>query len=151
MSESALTRDGAWLLIVIVVVLVLAAAFLATRRFALERGGGTVECGLRRPGRNRGRWRLGVASYQPDELRWYTAFGVTPRPTVTFPRRDLAVLSRRIPDPAEAASLGPGRVVVQCRLTVGETVELALHESALTGLLAWLESGPPGSHVGWPT
>ena len=30
----------------------------------------------------------------------------------------------------------------------GGTVELALAESALTGLLAWLEAAPPGSHYG---
>jgi hypothetical protein len=29
----------------------------------------------------------------------------------------------------------------------GGTVELALAESALTGLLSWLEAAPPGSHV----
>jgi hypothetical protein len=27
-------------------------------------------------------------------------------------------------------------------------VELALGEAALTGLLAWLEAAPPGSHLG---
>ena len=28
------------------------------------------------------------------------------------------------------------------------TVELALGEAALTGLLSWLEAAPPGSHLG---
>jgi hypothetical protein len=28
------------------------------------------------------------------------------------------------------------------------TVELALGEAALTGLLSWLEASPPGSHLG---
>ncbi|HTQ91751.1 MAG TPA: DUF2550 family protein [Streptosporangiaceae bacterium] len=28
------------------------------------------------------------------------------------------------------------------------TVELAMGEAALTGLLAWLEAAPPGSHLG---
>ena len=28
------------------------------------------------------------------------------------------------------------------------TVELALGEAALTGLLVWLEASPPGSHLG---
>jgi hypothetical protein len=41
-------------------------------------------------------------------------------------------------------------IVVECKL--GEdsgqpTVELALGESALTGLLSWLEAAPPGSHL----
>ena len=29
----------------------------------------------------------------------------------------------------------------------GGTVELALGEAALTGLLSWLEAAPPGSHL----
>jgi hypothetical protein len=71
------------------------------------------------------------------------------RPDVVFPRRDLTVVSRRLPTDAEAASLGPGMVVVECK--VGEdtgTIELALGEEALTGLLSWLEAAPPGSHLG---
>jgi hypothetical protein len=56
------------------------------------------------------------------------------------------VVSRRLPDSAEEASLGPGRVVIECKLPDEATVELALAESALTGLLAWLESAPPGTH-----
>ena len=94
------------------------------------------------------------------------------RPDVVFPRRDLTVVSRRPPTEAEAASLGPGMIVVECRLGEdsgqfgpapdgfdpapgpgagigpGGTVELAMGEEALTGLLAWLEAGPPGSHFG---
>jgi Protein of unknown function (DUF2550) len=81
------------------------------------------------------------------------------------------VVSRRLPTEAEAASLGPGMIVVECQLGEdsgqfgpapgqgsapgpggaagpGGTVELALGEEALTGLLAWLEAAPPGSHFG---
>ena len=94
------------------------------------------------------------------------------RPDVVFPRRDLTVVSRRLPTEAEAASLGPGMIVVECQLGEdsgqfgparpggggpgdgvrgpgpGGTVELALGEEALTGLLSWLEAAPPGSHLG---
>jgi Protein of unknown function (DUF2550) len=157
LAGTALALDGAWLLGTIVIVLVLAAVVLALRRVLIERGGGTVECGLRKPAGatpdqpafHRGRWRLGVASYQEDELRWYSAFGISTRPDHTFGRRSLSVVSRRRPDADEAVSLGPDRVIVQCRLPSAETVELALAESALTGLLAWLEAAPPGSHYGW--
>jgi hypothetical protein len=118
-----------------------------------------------------------VASYRPEELWWFGALGVTMRPDVVFPRRDLTVVSRRLPTEAEAASLGPGMIVVECRLGEdssqigpasgqgsapgpdgepgqggepgpGGTVELAMGEEALTGLLAWLEAAPPGSHLG---
>jgi uncharacterized protein DUF2550 len=209
-----LALDAAWLLAAFLVILVLAAGGIAARRFLLERGGGTVECGLRR---QNGSWRLGVARYRGEELRWYGIFGLSVRPDEVFPRRDLTVVSRRLPTEAEAASLGPGMVVVECRL--GEdtsqlgsgsggggpgagdsqaaasgpgadsgpeassdsdaasasgsaedtgpseaagpsgaagaapprepvTVELALGEAALTGLLSWLEAAPPGSHLG---
>ena len=166
-----LALDAAWLLAAFLVLAILAAAGIAVRRFLLERGGGTVECGLRK---GSGSWRLGVASYQPEELRWFGVFGLSMRPHEVFPRRDLTVLSRRLPSDAEAATLGPGMIVVECKLGEdssqfgppapggaagqalrrsrapgpGGTVELALGEAALTGLLAWLEAAPPGSHLG---
>ena len=210
-----LALDAAWLLAAFLLILVLAASGIAARRFLLERGGGTVECGLRR---QNGSWRLGVARYRGEELRWYGIFGLSVRPDEVFPRRDLTVVSRRLPTEAEAASLGPGMIVVECRLgedtsqlgsgsggsgsggsgsggsgsggggpgtgdsqaaasgpgadsgpeassdsgtaPAGEpetgaarppepvTVELALGEAALTGLLSWLEASPPGSHLG---
>ncbi len=191
----ALALDAAWLFAACLVILVVAAASIAARRFLLERGGGTVECGLRK---GNGPWRLGLASYQREELCWFGIFGLSMRPDEVFPRRDLTVVSRRLPSDAEAASLGPGMIVVECKL--GEdggqlgspapdggapasggargapgsggargapasgsargapasggargapgagTVELALGEAALTGLLSWLEAAPPGSH-----
>ena len=147
----ALALDAAWLLAAVLVILILAAVGIAARRFALERGGGTVECGLRK---GDGPWRLGLASYQSEELYWFSMFRVSMRPEETFPRRKLTVVSRRLPSDAEAASLGPGMIVVECQLGDGDareqgsTVELALADSALTGLLSWLEAGPPGSHLG---
>jgi Protein of unknown function (DUF2550) len=156
----ALALDAAWLFAAFLIILVLAAVGIAARRFLLERGGGTVECGLRSPN---GSWRLGLASYQREELCWFGALGLSMRPDVVFPRRDLAVVSRRLPTEAEAASLGPGMIVVECQLsqdsespglalagTPGQSqaVELAMGEAALTGLLAWLEAAPPGSHLG---
>jgi hypothetical protein len=166
----AVALDAAWLFAAFLVVLILVAVGIAARRFLLERGGGTVECGLRKGG---GPWRLGVASYQREELYWFSAFRVSMRPEETFPRRDLTVVSRRLPNDAEEASLGPGMIVVECQLGndapasegsdpgpgsgpgpgsdsggPAATVELALTESALTGLLSWLEAGPSGSHLG---
>ena len=176
----ALALDAAWLLAALLLVLILVAVGIAARRFLLERGGGTVECGLRK---GSGPWRLGLASYQLEDLYWFGVFRMSMRPEETFPRRDLSVVSRRLPSNAEAASLGPGMIVVECQLGEGSPegrdlpgpgsgpdgsgsgsgsgsgrgsgsggaeamVELALAESALTGLLAWLEAAPPGSHRG---
>ena len=141
--STAIALDAAWVFAAFLVIVVLCAIGLAIRRMLLDRGGGTVECALRRPG---GTWRLGVAAYEEDELRWYDAVGVLLSPEEVLARRTLSVASRREVYPAEAALLGQGMVVVSC--TVGEmpeTVELAMTEDALTGFLAWLESAPPGS------
>jgi len=142
--STAIALDAAWVFAAFLVIVVLCAIGLAIRRMLLDRGGGTVECALRRPG---GTWRLGVAAYEEDELRWYDAVGVLLSPEEVLARRTLSVASRREVYPAEAALLGRGMVVVSC--TVGEmpeTVELAMTEDALTGFLAWLESAPPGSY-----
>jgi len=145
--SEALALDAAWLFAAFLMILVLAAVGIAARRYLLERGGGTVECGLREPG---GSWRLGVASYQREELNWFGVFGISMRPEAVFPRRDLSVVSRRMPTDAEASILGPGMIVVEFSFGDAGSVELALGESALTGLLSWLEAAPPGSHLGVP-
>jgi hypothetical protein len=135
--------DAGWLIAVLLALVVAAAVGVAGRRALLERGGGTVECGLRPAGEDHP-WRLGVASYQPDELRWHQVFGLMLRPNATFPRRSLTVVSRRSPDAAEQASLGPGVVVVECHAgEAAQAMELAMSEAALTGFLAWLEATPP--------
>ena len=119
--------DAVWLFAAFLVLLVVAAVVLATRRFLLERSGGTVECALRRlnadgepdhvglpwHGLGHGGWRLGVLSYQRDELYWYGALGVLLRPEQVFQRRALAVVSRRPADEPEVAALGVGRIVVE--------------------------------------
>jgi hypothetical protein len=140
----ALALDAAWLFAAFLILLVLAASGIAARRFLLERRGATVECGLRQRGR---RWRLGLASYQLDEFRWYRIFGFSMRPEQTFARRDLVVVARRPPTGEEVTILGPGRIVAECQADGSGPVDLALAEPALTGLLAWLESAPPGSHL----
>jgi hypothetical protein len=142
--STAIALDAAWIFAAFLVIVVLAAAGLAFRRILLDRRGGTVECGLRRPS---GNWRLGVAAYEADELRWYDTVGVLLSPEEVLKRRTLSISERRDADPAETALLRPGMVVVTCRAgEVPETVELAMAEAALTGFLAWLEAAPPGSY-----
>ena len=148
--------DAVWIFAVVLVLIVLAAAVLASRRYLLERSGGTVECGLRSPAGS-GSWRLGVLSYQPDSLSWHGALGVLLRPEYVFHRRALSVVARRPAEPAESVTLGADRIVVEVAAkpapddsapVPGEHVELAMSEQALTGFLAWLEASPPGSHLG---
>jgi hypothetical protein len=148
--------DAVWIFAVVLVLIILAAAALATRRYLLERSGGTVDCALRSPAGS-GSWRLGVLLYAPDSLQWYGALGILLRAEQTFHRRSLSVISRRTADPSEIVALGDGRIVVEISVKppadasgspAGEHVELAMTEQALTGFLAWLESSPPGSYLG---
>ncbi len=147
--------DAVWIFAAVLVLLVLAAAVIATRRYLLERGGATVECALRHPV-GTGAWRLGVLSYQRDEVAWYGALGALLRPDRVLHRRALTVVSRRDPLPSETVALGADRVIVEVATKPpadssgspgGEHVELALTDQALTGFLAWLEAAPPGSHL----
>lgn len=148
--------DAVWILAVVLVLIVLAAAALASRRYLLERNGGTVDCALRVPAGD-GSWRLGVLLYAHDSLRWHGALGVLLRPERVFHRRSLTVISRRPADATETVTLGEDRIVVEVSVEPpadgtekpeGEHVELAMTDQALTGFLAWLEASPPGSHLG---
>jgi uncharacterized protein DUF2550 len=128
--------------IAVAVVIICAAAVVVVRRGLIERGG-SVDCGLRRSSDRR--WRIGLAEYQPDELRWHPVFGVRLRPSEVLRRRELSVVTRRPADAAETSRLGSGTVVVECATGAADGhVELALSEGALTGFLAWLEAAPPG-------
>ena len=142
----ALAVDAAWLFAAFLLLLVLVASGIAARRFLLERGGGTVECGLRRVA-GTGSWRPGVASYQEDQLYWYHQFSFLLRPQVILERRTLIVASRRLASADEAAALGTERCVVECKIGEAGSVELAMSEAALTGFLSWLEAAPPGSYM----
>ena len=143
MAGGRIALVAGWLLLVILVIALASATGIAARRTLIERGGGTVECGLRRVGDRR--WRLGLAAYQPGELRWYPVFGFRLRPGEVFARHTLTVVSRRSADPVEETSIGPGAVVVECDIgQAAARIELALSEDALTGFLAWLEAAPPG-------
>ncbi len=149
MAGGRLALDAGWLLVIVLVIALAGATGIAVRRTLIERVGGSVECGLRRA-RDR-RWRLGLAAYQPDELRWYPIFGLRLRPGEVFARRTLSVVSRRPADPVEMTSVGADAVVVECDTGEGAArrVELALSDDALTGFLAWLEAAPPGRVSGF--
>jgi Protein of unknown function (DUF2550) len=147
--------DAVWIFAAFLVLIVAAAVSLATRRYLLERSGGTVECAMRRPAAT-GNWRLGLLSFQRDELYWYGALGVLLRPEQVFPRRALTVVSRRPATVEEGSALGADCIVVEISVKpptdasgsrASEHLELAMSDSALTGFLAWLEASPPGSHL----
>lgn len=133
-----------WPLVAVLLLAALGTAFIAFRRFLLERGGGTVECALRVPA---DAWHSGVAAYHRDQLYWYRVLGLLPRPKRVLTRRSLRVVSRRPASVAEAGVLGPGRDIVEVTDVPSGRVELAMTPEALTGFLAWLEATPPSSHL----
>lgn len=91
-------------------------------------------------------WALGVGSYGEKSLDWYRTFSFAWWPTYRFFRDDLTILERRDPVGGEAHALDDGDVIVGIEHPSG-VEQLAMSPSALTGLLAWLESSPPGHSV----
>ncbi|MDX6244656.1 MAG: hypothetical protein QOE76_2379 [Frankiales bacterium] len=117
---------------------------IVARRSLLRRTGATLDLCLRYPGTTATGWALGVAKLGDDRLLWYRVFSFAPRPKVSIARGGFEVRERRRPAHAEGLSLMAGAVVVGAA-SQGRPVELALAEPALPGLLAWLESAPPGA------
>lgn len=137
----AMVLDTAGLL---ALALVLVAAYLVVRRRLLARYGGTFDLSVRvrshRPGRG---WVLGVGRYNNDALEWFRIFSLSLRPAQTYRRNRLEVGARRSAQGAEEYALYDDAIVVEC-FYADRSVELAMTEAALTGLLAWLEAAPPG-------
>ncbi|WP_432505078.1 DUF2550 domain-containing protein [Kineococcus arenarius] len=105
---------------------------------------GTFDCSVRPPGSRR--WALGVARYETDRLDWYRTFSLSPRPSRSFARGALDVMSRRDTEGNERLAVQPDAIVVECRHG-GAALELAMSADAYTGFASWLESAPPGQNV----
>jgi hypothetical protein len=105
--SGALAFDAAWLFAAFLVLIVLLAAGITARRYLLERGGGTVECGLR------ARTAAGASAWPPTSRMSWLCFRVRLQPSQVFNGARC-----RPPRPhGRAASLGEGAVVVECRVT----------------------------------
>jgi len=135
-------------LVVLVGVLALIVVCLLVRRRLLARlGRGTFDMSTnRRDGTAPKGWALGVAVYRSTRLEWYRTFSLSWRPRYRFTRSTLVIDGRRDPVGAEVYAVHAGHVIVPCDSPAGVR-QLALHPRALTGLLAWLESSPPGQSV----
>jgi hypothetical protein len=120
---------------------------LAVRRRLITRRGGTFDMSInRRAGEAPVGWTLGVAVYGPDTLDWYRTFSVRLRPRYRFVRGEVQVEGRRRPTGAEAHAVHAGHLIVTTS-NATEVCQFAMSPSALTGLLAWLESSPPGRSI----
>lgn len=137
--------DAAGVLLLLVLLYGIA---LIVRRRLLSRHGGTFELSFRarttHPGRG---WLLGLGRYSGESLEWFRIFSLSPRPKRSWQRGRLVYVGRREPEGPEQSSLYPDHLVIECRTAEGP-IELAMGPASLTGLQAWLESGPPGTRRG---
>jgi hypothetical protein len=91
-------------------------------------------------------WVLGLGSYRGETLNWYRTFSFAWWPRYKFRRGELRILERRDPSGTEVYALDDGDVIIDVQHRSGVR-QMAMSASALTGLLAWLESSPPGRDV----
>ena len=132
---------------VLLLLLLLYGICLIVRRRWISRHGGTFEFSVRvRSGRSGRGWTLGVGRYSGDDLEWFRIFSLSPRPKLTYRRRELEYVGRRDPVGVEAYSLYSGHIIVSARAGDGP-LEAAMSPDALTGFLAWLEAAPPGQRI----
>ena len=124
-------------IVALIAIIVVLALIIARQRHML-RSAGAIPLAVRRGHR----WLYGVARYDGEELRWYRAIDLGPRPTRVLRRGQLQVISRRAPTAAELRSLPTSAVIVECRDPHGD-ITLALADGAFTGFVSWLESSAP--------
>jgi hypothetical protein len=134
-------------LLLLIVLASLVIALLVIRRRTVARRSGTFDLSIcRQAGPQPAGWVIGIGSYGPESLDWYRTFSFAWWPRYRFLRGDLEVLDRRDPVGSEAFALDAGDVIVRIKHGSG-VQQLAMSPSALTGLLVWLESSPPGRGV----
>ena len=147
-------KTAEWLFIALLILAVVGLIAVTVRRYALERGGGAVECYLRAGSDpEQTPWRMGLGRYGSAELRWYRVLSLWPRPTAELSRRGLVIMNRREPTPGDLRELTLDLTVIEVGWSAADgsepeepVYELAMTDAALTGFLSWLESMPPGTH-----
>ena len=117
----------------------LLAGMLLWRIRALGHRVGSFECALRE-GEH---WHAGIATYSRATLDWHRVVSLSPRPSRRWSRMELELLERR----QRQIEGRPSRVVeMHCRYQ-GAEFYLAAQDSALDGLVSWLEALPPRSNT----
>ena len=131
----------------VVVLFLLPMIGLLVRRRVLARSGGTFDMSINRhvAGTWKG-WTLGLAVYRETELEWYRTFSLSLRPRYRFIRGDVRIDGRREPEGREVHAIHAGHLIVGTH-NASDVKQLAMSANALTGLLSWLESSPPGQRV----
>ena len=120
---------------------------LLVRRRVLARSGGTFDMSINRhAGPTVKGWTLGLAVYRDTDLEWYRTFSLSLRPRYRFARADVRIDGRREPTGNEVYAIHAGHLIVDTQNECG-VHQFAMSANALTGLLSWLESSPPGQRV----
>lgn len=134
-------------LLLVVALLVLLLVGLLVRRRILTRSGGafdmSVTCSSEAQAKG---WMHGLAVYGDTELAWFRTFSLSWRPRYRFTRGDVQIEGRREPVGDEVYALHAGHLIVATENASG-VKQFAMSPHALTGLLSWLESSPPGRRV----
>jgi len=134
-------------LLFVVVLVVLCVVGLLARGRLLARSGGAFDMSVTRgPDAQAKGWMHGLAVYGDTELRWFRTFSLSWRPRYRFTRGDVVIDGRREPIGHEVHAIHPGHLIVGTENASG-VKQFALSPDALTGLLSWLESSPPGQRV----
>ncbi|MET0447528.1 MAG: DUF2550 domain-containing protein [Aeromicrobium sp.] len=134
-------------LLFIVIILVLLLAGLLVRRRLLARSGGAFDMSVTRGTEAQVKgWMHGLAVYGDTELAWFRTFSLSWRPRYRFTRGDVRVDGRREPIGHEVHAIHAGHLIVGTDNASGVR-QFAMSPNALTGLLSWLESSPPGQRV----
>ena len=134
-------------LLFVVVLLILLVVGLLVRGRVLARSGGAFDMSVTRgtDAQVKG-WMHGLAVYGDTELRWFRTFSLSWRPRYCFTRGDVQIDGRREPVGREVHAIHPGHLIVGTQNASGVR-QFAMSPNALTGLLSWLESSPPGQRV----
>lgn len=120
---------------------------MATRRWLIARRGPTFDLSVTcQIGADAGGWIVGVGRYRGDELEFFRLFSLWPYPRYRFRRGTVEIVGRRDPSARESRRTHHSFVVAQVE-TQNQVEQVALTPGALTALLAWLESSPPGHNV----
>jgi hypothetical protein len=134
-------------LLFVVVLLVLLVVGLLVRGRLLARSGGAFDMSVTRGSQAQVKgWMHGLAVYGDAELRWFRTFSLSWRPRYRFTRGDVVIDGRREPVGLEVHAIHPGHLIVGTENASG-VQQFAMSPNALTGLLSWLESSPPGQRV----
>lgn len=132
-------------MIVCMAVIAMPIIALFARRRWLTGQGGLFDCARRVAG---GQWNLGFARYRGDALEWFRAFSVSLSPSLVIRRGRNDYIEQRQPTAEETDLLFDNSrvVLVRGRQDTASHV-LAMEPGHVMGLMSWLESAPPGTHV----